>query len=108
MTDALAMLDSLRHHPDYYDFGIVMAMDPRLYRISLRRNKREPNEARYLLPLELVQRANVVVNLTTGTYIKNRWEEPHTSAGTHVPETLCEMFWAVESTQFLPVQSRNV
>lgn len=108
IDDTLRMLQQVREHPDFYDFGIVMAGDTRLYRVCLHKRNREPEEARYLLPVEVVQRANVVVNLNTKRFIKNRWEDPRTPAGMHVSDTMCELFWAVEPTQFLPVQSRNV
>lgn len=88
----------------YVEFGIMMWNDPRLYRVgvSLREHDHEPH---FRLPLAMLQRAILVINLTTQRYVKNRWIDPNT---THPPsETELMMFRNLELTP-VPLVQRGI
>ncbi len=111
MNDITLQTDHPKSSPNWFHFGIMMSMDPRLYRVSVSRVRnrgRDDDQAHLCLPLELVQRANLLVNLSTGKYVKNRWEQYDSRAGTNAPRTLTEMFWSVDETEIIPVQLKYV
>lgn len=103
MTETVSLLAIA--DPRYYYFGLVIGDDPRLYRVAVHRvcnRGRDEEDAHLTLPRQVIERANLVVNLSLGTYVKNRWER---LGEDRPPVTLLSMFWAVDQTQVVLGQS---
>lgn len=55
--------------------GIVMHNDKRLHRCLFQVHEHSPNACRYGLPLQVMQSAEIVIDLVNRKYIKNMFED---------------------------------
>lgn len=75
----------------YHLVGIKMWSDPELYKVELYGSHDDP---RYVLPIDVMQLAEVAIDLHKGEYMKCRWP----TDSMRVPQEMLSMFASVDST----------